>query len=306
MVTPDLSVEVGNVRLKNPVLTASGTFGYGLEFQPFLRLDELGGLVTKGLSPRPRRGNPPERIVETPAGMLNAIGLQNVGVEAFLAEKLPRLRELGATVIPNVWGDLEEDYVAVVQALEEAPGIAAIELNISCPNVKAGGMAFGLCASDAASVVRAVRAACGKKPLLVKLSPNAGDLCGVARACEEEGADALSLVNTFKAIAIDVHRRRPVFDNVSAGLSGPAIKPIALRMVWEVCDAVNVPVIGMGGIATATDALEFLMAGAAAVQVGAATFARPTAMTEIIDGIAAFLAAKGIQKAADIIGAAKR
>jgi dihydroorotate dehydrogenase (NAD+) catalytic subunit len=239
---------------------------------------------------------------------MNSIGLENPGIAAFLEKELPALAALGPVVIANLSGSTIETYAEGARLLSgpAAEAVDMIELNISCPNVKAGGMAFGLCASDAASVVRAVRAACGKKPLLVKLSPNAGDLCGVARACEEEGADALSLVNTFKAIAIDVHRRRPVFDNVSAGLSGPAIKPIALRMVWEVCDAVNVPVIGMGGIATATDALEFLMAGASAVQVGAATFARSTAMTEIIDGIAAFLEAKGISKAADAIGAAKR
>jgi dihydroorotate dehydrogenase (NAD+) catalytic subunit len=301
-------VTIAGVRFANPVIAASGTFGYGREYAGLLDIPRLGGVCTKGLTLEPRGGNKGVRLHETPAGLMNSIGLENPGIPAFIETELPALSSLGPVVIANLSGSTIESYAEGARLLsgEAAEAVDMIELNISCPNVKAGGMAFGLCAADAASVVRAVRDACGKKPLVVKLSPNAGDLCGVARACEEAGADALSLVNTFKAIVIDIDRRRPVFDNVSAGLSGPAIKPIALRMVWEVCDAVKVPVIGMGGIAAASDAIEFLMAGAAAVQVGAATFARPIAMTEIIDGMEAFLSARGITRAADLIGAAKR
>ena len=303
---PDLSTIVAGIRFANPVIAASGTFGYGREYSGLLDIPRLGGVCTKGLTLEPRAGNDGIRLHETPAGLMNSIGLENPGIAAFIEKELPALSSLGPVVIANLSGSTIENYAEGARLLGGEEAVDMIELNISCPNVKAGGMAFGLCAADASSVVRAVRAACGKKPLIVKLSPNAGDLSGVARACEDEGADALSLVNTFKALAIDIERRRPVFDNVSAGLSGPAIKPIALRMVWEVCDAVKVPLIGMGGIVTAADAIEFLMAGAAAVQVGAATFARPAAMIEIIDGISAFLSARGIARAADLVGAAKK
>jgi dihydroorotate dehydrogenase (NAD+) catalytic subunit len=300
----DLSVDLAGVRLANPVIAASGTFGYGSEYSGLLDIAGLGGICTKGLTIEARPGNRGVRLHETAAGLMNSIGLENPGIAAFIAGELPRLKSLGPAVIANLSGSTVEAYAAGAAALD-LDGIDLIELNISCPNVKAGGMAFGLCAADAAMVTAAVRRATGK-PLMVKLSPNAGDLAGVAKACVDSGADALSLVNTFKAIAIDIEKARPVFANVSAGLSGPAIKPIALRMVWEVCDAVSVPVVGMGGIATAADAAEFLMAGASAVQVGAATFARPSAMTEIVAGLAAFMGRRGYPSLAALRGAAKR
>jgi len=284
---PDLSVSIAGLRFANPVIAASGTFGYGREYEGLLDIGGLGGICTKGLTLEARGGNRGRRLHETPSGLMNSIGLENPGVASFIEKELPALRNLGPLVIANLSGSTIESY-AEGAVLLDSSNIDMIELNISCPNVKAGGMAFGLCPSDAASVVAAVRAASGK-PLMVKLSPNAPDLLSVARACIDAGADSLSLVNTFKALAIDIKTRKPVFDNLTAGLSGPAIKPIALRMVWELCEAVSVPVVGMGGIANAEDALEFLMAGAAAVQVGTATFARPTAMTEIICGIATYM-----------------
>lgn len=305
---PDLSVTIAGVRFANPVIAASGTFGYGREYEGLLDIPRLGGISTKGLTLEPRAGNKGIRLHETPSGLINSIGLENPGIAVFIEKELPRLAKLGPVVVANLSGSSIETYVEGAKLLSGpgAEAVAMIELNISCPNVKAGGMAFGLCAPDAAAVVSAVRKACGDKPLMVKLSPNAGDLCAVAKACRDSGADALSLVNTFKAIAIDIERSRPVFANISAGLSGPAIKPIALRMVWEVCDAVQIPVVGLGGIATAADAVEFLMAGATAVQVGASTFSRPTAMTEIIDGLAAFMKRKNIARVSDLVGAAKR
>ncbi|MFA6505501.1 MAG: dihydroorotate dehydrogenase [Treponemataceae bacterium] len=305
---PDLSVVIAGVRFANPVFAASGTFGYGREYEGLLDIARLGGICTKGLTLEPRAGNKGIRLHETPSGLINSIGLENPGIEVFIEKELPRLSKLGPVVIANLSGSSIETYEKGARLLVEkrAAAVDMIELNISCPNVKAGGMAFGLCAPDAAAVVSAVRKACGNKPLMVKLSPNAGDLCAVAKACEDAGADALSLVNTFKAIAIDIERSRPVFANISAGLSGPAIRPIALRMVWEVCDAVKIPVVGLGGIATASDAIEFLMAGATAIQVGASTFSRPTTMTEIIDGISAFMARKNIARVENLIGAAKR
>jgi dihydroorotate dehydrogenase (NAD+) catalytic subunit len=290
---PGLSVTIAGVRFRNPVIAASGTFGYGREYRDLLDLSALGGICTKGLTLRPRPGNTGRRLHETPSGLLNSIGLENPGIPAFIERELPPLRELGPAVIANLSGSDEEEYAGGARLLA-ASSIDMIELNISCPNVKAGGMAFGLDPDAAARVTGAVRRAAGGKPLMVKLSPNAPDLAAVARACVNSGADALSLVNTFKAMAIDIHTRKPVFDNVSAGLSGPAIRPIALRMVWELRDAVEVPVVGMGGIAAAEDALEFLMAGAAAVQVGSATFAHPPAMIEIISGIEAHMKQYGI------------
>lgn len=299
----DLSVEIAGVRFRNPVIAASGTFGYGTEYAGLLDASRLGGICAKGLTLEPRSGNGGVRLHETPAGLMNSIGLQNPGVAAFIRDELPGLKALGPVAIANLSGSTVDDYARGAELLD-ASGIDMIELNVSCPNVKAGGMAFGLCPADAALVTKAVRDRT-RKPLMVKLSPNAPDLVAVARACRDAGADALALVNTFKALAIDVARGRPVFDNVTAGLSGPAVKPIALRMVWEVAGAVDAPVVGMGGIATAEDALEFLMAGAVAVQVGAATFARPAAMAEIIDGLAAFLAASGRTRIADVVGIAR-
>ena len=282
-----MTVRLGPLELKNPIVTASGTFGYGLEFTDFVDLSRLGGICTKGLSLEPHAGNAPPRICETPAGMLNAIGLQNVGTAVFLREKLPRLRDLGATVIANVWGDTEEDYVAVVRALEEAEGLAAIELNISCPNVAKGGMLFGNSPQATASLVSRVRAATGR-PLLVKLSPNAPDLVLSARAAHESGADVLSLVNTFVGMAIDPETARPRLSFGTGGLSGPAIKPLAVRMVFQVARALpGVPLMGIGGISDLSDVLEFLAAGASAVQVGTANFKEPGVSGRLVEELAA-------------------
>jgi dihydroorotate dehydrogenase (NAD+) catalytic subunit len=296
---PDLSVTIAGVRFRNPVIAASGTFGYGKEYAGLLDIERLGGICTKGLTLNPRPGNKGLRLHETPAGLMNSIGLENPGIRAFIEQELPGLRVLGPVVIANLSGSTVEEYVEGATLLNRV-AVDMIELNISCPNVKAGGMAFGLEPGAAASVVEPVRRAAPDKPLLVKLSPNAPDLAAVACACVDAGADALSLVNTFKAMAIDVRQRKLVFDNTSAGLSGPAIRPIALRMVWELYDAVKVPLVGMGGIAVAEDALEFLAAGAQAVQVGSATFANPPAMTEIIDGIANYMTAQGMSRLGEI------
>jgi dihydroorotate dehydrogenase (NAD+) catalytic subunit len=304
MSKPDLSVNIAGVHFKNPVIAASGTFGYGSEYEGLIAVSRLGGLCTKGLTMNPRLGNTGIRIWETPAGLMNSIGLENPGIPTFIEKELPRMRNLGPVLIANLSGSTIEEYVEGAKLLNET-SVDIIELNISCPNVKAGGMSFGLDCDAAVSVTAPVRRVCTNKPLMVKLSPNAPDLAAVALACVNAGADALSLVNTFKALAIDVKRRKPVFENVSAGLSGPAVRPIALRMVWELYDALRitadgknlsgsaqkpaVPIIGMGGIACADDALEFLMAGAVAVQVGSATFAHPKTMTEIIDGIGEYM-----------------
>jgi dihydroorotate dehydrogenase (NAD+) catalytic subunit len=286
---PDLSVNIAGVHLQNPVIAASGTFGYGREYATLIDVSRLGGICTKGLTLNPRPGNTGIRIWETPSGLLNSIGLENPGITAFIEHELPHLRKLGPAVIANLSGSTVEEY-AEGAALLNTSSVDMIELNISCPNVKAGGMTFGLDPSSAAGVTEPVRRVLTGKPLMVKLSPNAPDLPAVARACVNAGADALSLVNTFKAMAIDIHTRKPVFDNVSAGLSGPAIKPIALRMVWELCREIkSVPIVGLGGIASADDAMEFLIAGASAVQVGSATFVHPSTMIEIIDGIENYL-----------------
>ena len=300
----DLSVVLAGLKLRNPVIAASGTFGYGREYEGLLDIKALGAISTKGLTLNPRPGNTGRRIYETPSGMMNSIGLQNPGIRAFIENELPRLRELGPAVIANLSGGTEEEYVEGARLLN-ASDIDMIELNISCPNVKAGGMAFGLDPDAAASVTAQVRRATPDKPLMVKLTPNAPDLNAVALACVNAGADALSLINTFKAMVIDIHRRKPVFDNISAGLSGPCIRPIALRMVWELVDALSgaaapVPVVGMGGIASVSDALEFLLAGAAAIQVGSATFAHPPLMNEIIAGIGSYMREKGFQKISEL------
>ncbi|MCL2381527.1 MAG: dihydroorotate dehydrogenase [Treponema sp.] len=290
---PDLSVTIAGVKLRNPVIAASGTFGFGGEYNGLLDIAGLGGICTKGLTLSPRPGNAGRRIHETPAGMMNSIGLENPGIPAFLENELPRMRELGPAVIANLSGSTADEYAQGARLLD-ASGVDIIELNISCPNVKAGGMAFGLDPQAAAAVTGLVRKAAPNTPLMVKLTPNAPDVGAVARSCVAAGADALSLVNTFKAVAIDIHKRKPVFDNTSAGLSGPAIRPIALRMVWELHEAVKVPIVGMGGIACATSALEFLLAGASAVQAGSATFAYPPLMNEIISGIGDYMREKGI------------
>jgi dihydroorotate dehydrogenase (NAD+) catalytic subunit len=284
----DLSVTIAGIRLQNPVIAASGTFGYGREYAEIIDVSRLGGICTKGLTLNPRPGNKGIRVWETPAGLLNSIGLENPGIAAFIEKELPFLRKLGPAVIANLSGSTVEEYAQGAALLNESD-VDMIELNISCPNVKAGGMTFGLDPLAAASVTEPVRRALTRKPLMVKLSPNAPDLLLVANACISSGADALSLVNTFKAMAIDIQARRPVFDNLSAGLSGPAIKPIALRMVWDLREAVTVPIVGLGGIASADDALEFLMAGATALQVGSATFAHPNTMIEIIEGVERYM-----------------
>ena len=295
-----LSVTIAGVRFKNPVIAASGTFGYGREYSGIVDIAALGGICTKGLTLSPRPGNTGTRIYETASGLMNSIGLENPGIPAFIEKELPNLSGLGPVVIANLSGSDVVEY-AEGAALLDASSVDMIELNISCPNVKEGGMAFGLNPQTAADATAAVRKAAPHKPLMVKLSPNAPDINAVAKACVNAGAGALSLVNTFKAMAIDIQNRRPVFDNVSAGLSGPAIKPIALRMVWELRKALDkagqaVPIVGLGGIASAEDALEFLLAGAAAIQVGSATFAHPPVMNEIITGIETYMKEKKFLK----------
>ena len=303
--SPNLEVQLGPLRLKNPICTASGTFGYGLEFTDFVDLSRLGGICTKGLSLQPHAGNAPPRICETPAGMLNAIGLQNVGIAVFLREKMPRLRDLRATVIANVWGDVEEDYVAVVRALEEAEGLAGIELNISCPNVEKGGMLFGNSPQATASLVARVRVAT-RRPLLVKLSPNAPDIVLSARAAHESGADVLSLVNTFVGMAIDPETAKPRLSFGTGGLSGPAIKPLAVRMVYQVARALpGVPLMGIGGISDLSDVLEFLAAGATAVQIGTANFKDPGVSGRLVDELAAYCRERETS-VANLVGRAHR
>ncbi|VAW37020.1 Dihydroorotate dehydrogenase (NAD(+)), catalytic subunit [hydrothermal vent metagenome] len=290
------------LRLSSPVMTASGTFGYALEFSPFMDLARLGAVVVKGLSLRPRDGNPPPRTVETPCGMLNAIGLQNVGVEAFINEKLPKLRKVKTRVVANIFGETVREYAELAGRLDEARGVDALEINISCPNVKKGGMAFGTDPREAASVVRAVRAATGKH-VMTKLSPNVTDIRVMARAVEEAGSDSISLINTLTGMAIDINKRRPVLTTKIGGLSGPAIKPVALRMVWEAAGVVSIPVIGIGGIVTADDAIEFLLAGASAVQVGTANFLTPDASEKVAKGIEAYMKKNNISSVRKLVGA---
>ena len=303
-VTPDLEVNIGGLVLKNPVMSASGTFGYASEFKTLVDLNQLGGIIVKGLSLRPAKGNPPPRIVETPSGMLNAIGLENIGIDNFEKEKLPFLKTLKTPIIVNIYGERLEEYAQLAGRVETIDGISAIEVNISCPNVSAGGMAFGTDPEVAFEVVRAVKAQTSK-PVMVKLSPNVTDITVIAKKVEKAGADALSLINTLTGMAVDVKTRRPKLANVTGGLSGPAIKPVALRMVWQVCNATSLPVVGVGGIMTAEDALEFLIVGATAVQVGTANFVNPRATQDIVEGITAFLKQEQIEKIGDIIGILK-
>lgn len=301
---PDLAVQIGPLKLKNPVLTASGTFGYGQEFSSLMDPNLLGGIVVKGISLKPMEGNPPPRIVETPCGMLNAIGLANVGLEAFLSEKLPWLQELDTCVIVNIYGHSLDEYGAVAAGLKGARGISALEVNISCPNVEQGGMAFGTDPDMAARVTERVLKETDK-PVIVKLSPNVTDIRKIAKAVEKAGAHALSLINTLTGMAIDVESRMPKLANGSGGLSGPAIRPVAVHMVHQVVGAVNIPVIGMGGILEPRDALEFLIAGAGAIQVGTANFINPRAALNIINGLETFLSEHGINAINDIIGSLK-
>ncbi|MBX3183892.1 MAG: dihydroorotate dehydrogenase [Polyangiaceae bacterium] len=283
-------VTLGGLTLKNPVLTASGTFGYGLEYDSFFDVAELGGICTKGLSLAPRHGNPPERICETPAGMLNAIGLANVGVEYFCEHKLPTLRERGVTVVANIFASSVEDFVKITERLERSPGVAAIELNVSCPNVSQGGIEFGRDPALCAQVTAACKAVT-QLPIWVKMSPEAGDIVAVAKACEEAGADAVTAINTIRGMSIDPSTGRVRLANRTGGLSGPALRPIALRIVWDLVGALRIPVIGIGGVFSAEDALQFLLAGASAVQVGTASFSDPTAASKVRQGIAAYCAA---------------
>jgi len=297
----NLSVDIGALRLRNPIIAASGCFGYGVEYASVVDLSSLGGVAVKGLFLRDREGHPPPRIVETPAGMINAIGLQGIGVYRFVDEKLPELRRLGATVFVNICGSTLDEYCEVARVLSDAEGVAAIELNISCPNIKAGGIQFGCSLTGTHDVVSAVRKVT-RLPVIPKLTPNVTDVASFARAAEEAGADAVSLVNTFLAMAIDVETRRPKLSNVLGGLSGPAIRPIAVRMVFECRQAVKLPIIGMGGIATVEDVLEFMLAGASAVQVGTANFVDPLIWGKLIDGLNAYGSRHRIDRVSDLIG----
>jgi dihydroorotate dehydrogenase (NAD+) catalytic subunit len=297
----DLSVQLGALRLRNPFIAASGCFGYGLEYTGAVDLSTLGGVAVKGLFLKEREGHPPPRIVETPSGMLNALGLQGIGVHRFVAEKLPELRRLGATTIVNICGSTLDEYCEVARVLSDHEGVAAIELNISCPNIKEGGIQFGCSLTGTYDVVSGVRKVT-TLPLIPKLTPNVTDVASFARASQEGGADAVSLVNTFLAMAIDVETRRPKLTNVMGGLSGPAIRPIAVRMVYECAQAVKIPIMGMGGIATIEDALEFLIAGAAAVQVGTVNFADPFIWSKLTSGLDAYMTRHRIARVADLVG----
>jgi len=299
--TMDLSVQIGSLKLANPLMAASGCYGYGVEYAEAVDLSSLGAVVSKGLFLKPREGHPPERIVETPSGMLNAIGLQGIGVHRYIAEKLPELRRLGATNVINICGSTLDEYVELARILSDAEGVHALELNISCPNIKEGGITFGCSLHGTFDVVSAVRKVT-RLPVIPKLTPNVTDVASFAKAAEDAGADAVSLVNTFLAMAIDVETRRPKLSNIVGGLSGPAIRPIAVRMVYECRRAVKIPVIGMGGIATATDALEFMIAGAAAVQVGTANFVDPFIWTKLVDGIRDYMTRHQIARLADLVG----
>jgi dihydroorotate dehydrogenase (NAD+) catalytic subunit len=298
---PDMKINIGGIELQNPVMTASGTFGYAREFDHLIDLNRLGGIIVKGLSLQPTKGNPPPRIVETACGMINAIGLENVGIEKFITEKLPFLQNLSPPVFVNIYGKLEEEYRQLAARVNDVEAIAGIEVNISCPNVKAGGMAFGVDPQAAFKVIRAVRDQTAK-PVMVKLSPNVTDITEIAAAVEEAGADSISLINTLTAMAIDIDTRRPKIANIIGGLSGPAIKPVALRMVWQVAQKARIPIIGIGGIMTFEDALEFLIAGATAVQIGTANFVNPHTAVDIIDGIEAYLSERDIPSVKDIVG----
>ena len=300
----DLKVKIGALQFKNPVLTASGTFGYGHEFQDFLNINRLGGIIVKGTTLEPRQGNPYPRMAETPSGMLNAVGLQNKGIDVFINEIYPQIKHFDTNIIVNVSGSKLEDYIAVVEKLNHLDRIPAIELNISCPNVKQGGMAFGTSCTSAAEVTKAVRKAY-KKNLIVKLSPNVTNIAEIAKAVEDAGADSVSLINTLLGMAIDAETRKPVLSTVTGGLSGPCIKPVALRMVWQVSKAVKIPVVGLGGIMNATDAIEFLLAGATAVQIGTANFIDPAISQKIVDGISEYCTRHNIAAVTELIGALK-
>ena len=297
----NLNINIGELQMCNPVMTASGTFGYGTEFQDFIDLENIGGIIVKGTTLNPREGNPYPRMAETPMGMLNAVGLQNKGVNYFVDHIYPDIKDINTNIIVNVSGSAIEDYVRTAEIINGLDSIPAIELNISCPNVKQGGMAFGVCASAAGEVVKAVRDVY-KKTLIVKLSPNVTDITEIARAAEANGADSVSLINTLLGMAIDAEKRRPILSTVTGGMSGAAVKPIALRMVWQVYKAVNIPVIGLGGIMNWKDAVEFIIAGASAIQIGTANFIDPAVTTKVSDGINDYLDRHKIESVKDLIG----
>ncbi len=301
MTAPDLTVDIGGLELQNPVMTASGTFGYAREFDHYIDLNRLGGIIVKGLSLKPSKGNPPPRIVETDCGMLNAIGLENVGIDGFITDKLPFLMTLRPPTIANIYGKTVEEYARLAERIEPFDGVKGLEVNISCPNVKEGGVAFGSDPKIADKVVKAVREKTTKH-LMVKLSPNVTDIALMARVAEDAGADALSLINTITGMAVDLSTRRPKLANVTGGLSGPAIKPVALRMVWQVAQVVKIPIVGVGGIMNATDALEFMMVGATAVQVGTANFVNPGSTMAILDGMQQWLQQEGLDNVNQLIG----
>lgn len=297
----NLAVKIGNLELKNPVMGASGTFGFGKEYEDFLDVNEIGAIVTKGVTPKPRAGNPGVRIAETPAGMLNCIGLENPGVDVFIYEILPQIKKYNTAVIVNISAGSVEEYAEMAWRLD-IDGVDAVEVNISCPNVKEGGIVFGTDPKAAAAVTHAVKTHTNKT-VIVKLSPNVTDIVQMAKAVEEAGADAISMINTLTGMAIDINTRKPLLGNITGGLSGPAVKPIALRMVWQVAKAVNIPIIGMGGIANAEDAIEFLLAGATAVAVGAHNFIDPSALKVITDGIAEYMQKHNIEDVHELVGA---
>lgn len=298
----DLSVRINRLKLKNPVMTASGTFGYGLEYADFVSLDQIGGIIVKGTTLQPREGNDYPRMAETPSGMLNCVGLQNKGVDYFCEHIYPQIKDIDTNMIVNVSGSSPETYAECAACIDKLDKIPAIELNISCPNVKQGGMAFGTTCAGAASVVKAVRQRYNKT-LIVKLSPNVTDIAEIAKACEAEGADSVSLINTLMGMAIDIEKRQPMLSIATGGLSGPAVKPVAVRMVWQVAKAVKIPVIGLGGICNAADAIEFLMAGATAIQIGTANFLDPAVTVKVRDGINEWLDRHGCASVSEIIGA---
>lgn len=300
----DLSVKIGDLQLSNPVMTASGTFGYGIEFQDFVNLEEIGGIIVKGTTLNHREGNPYPRMVETPSGMLNCVGLQNKGVDYFCEHIYPTIKDIRTNMIVNVSGSSVEDYVATAEKINELDAIPAIELNISCPNVKSGGMAFGVTCEGASEVVKAVRKAY-KKTLIVKLSPNVTDIASIAKAVEAEGADSVSLINTLMGMVIDIEKRIPTLSINTGGMSGPAVRPVAVRMVWQVANAVNIPVIGLGGIMNAHDAIEFLIAGASAIEIGTANFIDPAITVKVKNGINDWLDAHGCKSVSEIVGTLK-
>jgi dihydroorotate dehydrogenase (NAD+) catalytic subunit len=304
---PNLEVKIAGIKLKNPVMTASGTFGYGEEFSPFIDLDKLGAIVLKGIFLKPKMGNPPPRVIETPSGMLNAIGLQNVGVEVLIKEKLPYLKKYNTPVIINISGDTIEEYVGLARRLGEVSkemGVAGLEVNISCPNVKKGGMVWGTNAKSTYKIISSIRKATSL-PLVVKLTPNVTDIKIIAQAAEEAGANALSLINTLVGMVVDIDSRRPKLANVSGGLSGPAVKPVALWLVWQVFQTVKIPVIGIGGIIKVEDALEFIIAGARAIEIGTANFVNPRVTIEIIEGIEKYLTENNIKDVNELVGSIK-